>query len=436
MSKPLLIMYSPLSTFSGYGSRGRDLAHSLIKVKEPEFDVRFIACNWGACPHGALDKDNVKDKLLLDRILPGGQFPKQPDVWIMHTVPNEMQRIGSVYNILVTAGMESTICLPEWIDGCNRADLVITSSEHAKTVFESSTFDKVDNRTGQKLEPTKLTKPVSVLFEGVDTKLYQPLKMDMGDPFPLDIKEEFAYLCVGHWLPGDFGQDRKNISGLIRIFFESFKNKAKTPALILKTSAGTPSIIDREEILDRIELIRKSVKANTYPPIYLIHGELTDHEINALYSHPKIKAFVLLTRGEGFGRPLLEFSAHKKPIITTAWSGHLDFLSPEFTVLVGGVVEKIHSSAVVKNIFHPESGWFSVNASEASHAMKDMYEHYDKYLENAKRQAYKSRTEFSLEKMDDKLREILDARLPKLSIPISIKLPALKKLEIPAELKS
>jgi len=432
MPKPLLVLYSPINVFSGYSSRGRELAHSLVKLKEPEFDVRFIACNWGACPHGALDASNPQDKILLDRILPNGQLPYHPSVWIMHTVPSEMQRVGSVYNILVTAGMESTICLPEWVEGCNRADLVIVSSEHAKTVFEQSTFQKKDDRTGQPLELTKLSKPIKVLFEGLNTDVY---KKTTGT-FNLDqVEESFAFLLVGHWLQGEMNADRKGISTAIKIFLEAFKNKKNAPALIMKVSGGAPSIIDREDLLDKIDAIKRTVKATTLPSIYLIHGELTDTEMNDLYAHPKIKSMILFTKGEGFGRPLLEFSVHAKPIITSKWSGHLDFLTPEFNLLIPGTLEKIHPSAIVKNIFHPDSQWFSVNASDAAHAMRDVFEHYDKYLEPAKRQAYRSRTEFSLDKMTQSLKDILDASLPKMSVPISIKLPVLKKLEIPEELK-
>src|SRR3954469_16461031 len=108
-NKPLLVLYSPVDTYSGYGSRGRDLAYSLIKAKEPEFDVRIISCNWGNCSHGALDKDNPKYQIVSERIIPGGQLPKQPEVWIMHSVPNEMQRVGSQFNILITAGVETHI---------------------------------------------------------------------------------------------------------------------------------------------------------------------------------------------------------------------------------------------------------------------------------------------------------------------------------------
>jgi glycosyltransferase involved in cell wall biosynthesis len=432
MSKPLLAYYGPVDTFSGYGSRSRDLVLSLIKLKEPEFDVRIISCNWGACPKGFLKDTDPEHKKIMDRVLPNGQLPKHPDIWIMHTVPNEMQRVGSVYNILVTAGMESTICLPEWVEGCNRADLVIVSSEHAKTVFESSTFQKKDDRTGQPLELTKLSKPIKVLFEGVNTTVY---KKTTGT-FNLDqVEEPFAFLVCGHWLAGDINQDRKNISGAVKIFLEAFKNRKNPPALVMKVSGGSPSIIDREDILDKIDMIKRTVKATTLPQIYLLYGELTDTEMNELYAHPKIKSMILFTKGEGFGRPLLEFSVQAKPLIVSKWSGHLDFLAPEFNLLIPGTLEKIHPSAVVNNLFHPESQWFSVNASEAAHAMKDVFEHYDKYLEPAKRQAYRSRTEFSLDKMTESLKDILDASLPKMSVPISIKLPVLKKLEIPEELK-
>ena len=54
--------------------------------------------------------------------------------------------------------------------------------------------------------------------------------------------------------------------------------------------------------------------------------ELISEELNELYNHPKVKAMVSTTKGEGFGRPLLEFSLTGKPIMASGWSGHLDFL--------------------------------------------------------------------------------------------------------------
>ena len=40
-------------------------------------------------------------------------------------------------------------------------------------------------------------------------------------------------------------------------------------------------------------------------------------EMNEMYNHPKVKAHLTFTHGEGFGRPLLEASFSGKPIIST-----------------------------------------------------------------------------------------------------------------------
>lgn len=423
-NKPLLVLYAPLNVFAGYGARGRDLAKALIKLKEPEYDVRFIACNWGNLRHGALDLNDPLDVAILDRVFSGGQLTKQPDVWIMCTVPNEMQKVGSKYNIIITAGVETHIATPEFIEGCNKADLVLTSSNFGKHVLEHSTYDNIDNNTKQVVGKLALTSKIDVLFEGLDTTKYK--KESSGEFYLEGVQEEFAFLTVGHWIEGELFHDRKNIATLIKVFLETFKNKPKAPALILKAAAGSPSVMAREHLLDKIELIRKEVKATTLPNIYLLHGDVSDEEINALYAHPKVKAFVLLSN-EGFGRPLLEFSVHQKPIICSNYSGHTDFLNPDFTVQVGGSMHQVHPSMLQKNIIPANGVWYYPNPAEASAAMKDVYDNYKNYLEGAKRQAYHSRTAFSMEKMEERLKEILDANIPKPSQPISIKLPVLNR---------
>jgi glycosyltransferase involved in cell wall biosynthesis len=214
---------------------------------------------------------------------------------------------------------------------------------------------------------------------------------------------------------------------LIKTFLETFKGKKTKPALIVKTSSATSSIMDREGILDKIRAIEGQVGGDL-PSIYLIHGDLLDEEINELYNHPKVKAFVSFTKGEGFGRPLLEASLSAKPVIASDWSGHLDFLDSEMSVLLQGEVKQIHPSAVVEKMLLAESGWFTVNYKKASGVLVDVYKNYKKYLDGAKKQAYHSRTEFSLDKMAEKLISTIDSKVPK---PVEFKLPQLKKIELP-----
>ena len=183
--------------------------------------------------------------------------------------------------------------------------------------------------------------------------------------------------------------------------------------------------MDREEILKKIDAIRQTVKGDL-PNIYLLHGDLEDKDMNDLYNHGKIKAMVSLTKGEGFGRPLLEFSLSKKPIIASNWSGHLDFLHSDYNVLVGGKLTNVHESAVAQNMILAEAQWFTPDDASVGDAFKNVYSDYKKYFELGKRQAHHAKTNFSFDKMAEVLDNILETKVPK---QVELKLPKLKKVE-------
>lgn len=426
--KPTFVISCPIDTYSGYGSRARDLVKSIIELDK--YDVKILPQRWGNTPWGFIEAHKEKWGFLKDYFLQQPQLNKQPEIWAQLTIPSEFQPIGK-FNIGFTAGIETTICAPDWIDGLNRMDLNIVSSEHSKKVFEDSTFEQKDERTGQIVRQIKLEKPVKVLFEGVDLETYKPIKSsEIKDIDLREVKEDFSFLFVGHWLQGDVGEDRKNVGLLVKAFYETFKNKMKKPALILKTAGSGASYLDRERLLQKISQIRNTVNSNNVPNVYLLHGDFTDEEMNQLYNHSKVKAMVNLTKGEGFGRPLLEFSLVKKPILTTGWSGHTDFLNPEFTTMVEGELTKVHPSAANQWLIQ-DSQWFSPNHGQVGFYLKDMFEHYKKYNDGATRQAYQSKTKFSFEEMKNKIGEILDETLPEFPKEVQLTLPKLKKIELP-----
>ena len=421
--KPSFVISCPIDTYSGYGARSRDLVKAIIETNK--YDVKILPQRWGNTSWGFIE-DHLEWNFLKEFILTTPQLPTQPEIWAQITIPNEFQPVGK-YNIGITAGMETTAVKGEWIEGCNRMNLVITSSEFAKKTFELMDYE-IKNQQGQTQGRLKLTTPIEVLFEGANTNIYKVI--DTPCSLDIQIKEDFAYLFVGHWMQGEFGEDRKNVGLLIKAFYETFKNKSKKPALILKASGGVSSYMDRDELLKKIEIIKKTVVANSLPNIYLLHGEFTDEEMNELYNHSKVKAMVSLTKGEGFGRPLLEFSLVKKPIMTTNWSAHTEFLNPEFTTLMSGELKNLHPS-VLNDWFVKEAQWFNVNPMEVNHYLKDIFENYKKYQNNANRQAYKSKTEFSWDKMKEKLDTILTSRIPEFPKEIQLQLPNLKKIELP-----
>jgi glycosyltransferase involved in cell wall biosynthesis len=425
--KPLFVISAPFDTYSGYGARSRDLIKAIIETDK--YTVRLLSQRWGATPFGFC-KDNPEWAFLLDLTFSNNQLPKQPEIWAQVTIPSEFQPIGK-YNIGFTAGIETTIVPADWVEGCNRMDLNIVSSEHSKQIFLSTQFEKRNRQTNALEGVIKLEKPIEVLFEGVNTDVYKVLEKNTNKNIDLSpIKEDFAYLFVGHWIAGDMGEDRKNVGLLIKAFYEIFKNKTKKPALILKTSQVGSSYVDREEILKKIKQIKETVNSKNLPNVYLLHGEFTDEEMNELYNNPKVKAMVNLTKGEGFGRPLLEFTLTKKPLITTGWSGHVDFLNPEFTNLIGGQLTNVHPSAANQWLLS-ESQWFSADNGQTGFYMKDVFENYKNYIDKAKRQSFHSKTNFSWDKMKEKLDNLLDSSIPEFPKEVSLKLPTIKKIELP-----
>ena len=414
--RPRILFRGPVKTRSGYGAHSRDLLECLYKMDM--FDISVDSCPWGQTPLTALSKDNLFHNWIESHIVTS--FEGVPDFYIQVTVPNEFRRYGK-FNIGITAGIETSVAPKEWIDGCNTMDLVITTSKFSKEVLLQTVYNENEKNTGKLIRQHRIDKPIEVLFEGADTSIYNN---EYKSLYELDIKEDFAFLFVGHWLKGDLGQDRKDVGMLIRTFTETFKGAENSPALVLKTSSASFSIKERENFRKKIEGLVRGVE--NPPAIYLLFGELTDNEMNDLYNHPKIKCMISLTKGEGFGRPLLEFSMTGKPIIASNWSGHKDFLPMDKAIMVGGTLTDVHDSAVDSFIIKG-SKWFTANYNEVSGVMKLITEDYSTYVEKSEELRLKNVENFSLDKMVEKFKSIIT---PFTSQPkkVEMVLPKLQKL--------
>ena len=436
--KPLMLITGPVATRSGYGSHSRDLVRALIAMDK--FDIHINSLKWGNTPMNALDDKNPNDKIILDRIIYDNNLPRQPEVHIQISVPNEFTPLAK-YNIGITAGIENTAPKPEWVQGMNKMDMNIVPSKFVKGVFESVTYEEMDEQTKQKIGELRIIKPIEVLFEGADTNIYKVVK-DISEEFKAEmseIPEKFIFLYTGHWLQGGLGEDRKDTGMLLKTFLETFKNKPRPPALLMKTSGATFSIIDRNEIRQKIEDIKDTVTGKL-PPVYFLHGDLTDEEMNEMYNYPKVKAHITFTHGEGFGRPLLEASLSEKIVIASDWSGHKDFLNKNNSVLLPGAMTNVHQSALPKEMLVEGAQWFTINYQYASQVMKDVVKNTRQYNMKAKRQAMYNRVNFSLNKMTKDFGKILDKYLPKFEEQpqaVNLKLPKLKKVgeSTPAKIK-
>ena len=426
MSDKLRVLFSgPVGTRSGYGSHARDLVHALINMDK--YDIHILPQKWGNTPENALSSNNKRDKEIMKRVV-GKEDQKIPfDISFQVTVPNEFSKWAK-YNIGVTAGFEATMVPNTWVQGANNIDLILFSSVHGLNSVASSVFDMQDEQK-KIIGELQLTTKSEVLFEGVDTDVYkktttfsEQLVKELSK-----IKESFCFLFVGHWLQGGMGQDRKDTGMLVKTFLESFKDIKNPPALIMKTSGADFSILSKADMLKKIAEIKKTVKAKTLPNIYVLYGDLEDSEMNDLYNYPKVKAHVTFTHGEGFGRPLLEASLSGKPVIASAWSGHLDFLNKNNAILLTGGLSEVPKAAFPKEFQVEGQQWFTVNYSVASSILKDVFKKYKKYKLPAKRLAMYNKSKFSLKAMQNKLEKILDENIPNFPKQIKLKLPKLKK---------
>ena len=394
--KPTILFRGPVKTRSGYGSHSRDLLESLYQMNL--FDIKIDSCMWGNTPMTALESDNIFHKWIESNITT--TFDGLPDIYIQVTVPNEFRRYGK-FNIGITAGIETTIAPKDWVDGCNQMDLIIATSNFSKDILLSTVYDERNKNTNEIIKQYKIEKPIEVLFEGVDVNIYN----DVVNPnFKLDIKEGFAFLFVGHWLKGNIGQDRKDIGMLIKCFVEAFKDGRDMPALVLKTSSSNFSIKERDLFIKKIKDIVTDIE--NPPSIYLLFGDLTNKQMNDLYNHPKIKSMISITKGEGFGRPLLEFTMSGKPVIASNWSGHKDFLPMDKSVMVGGKLTDVDESALDQFIIKG-SKWFTANYGEVAEIMKLVKNDYSNFLLKSLKLKEENKEKFSLEKMKIKFGEIL-----------------------------
>ena len=422
MSKPLVLVTAPIKTRSGYGNHARDICTALID--SDKYEVLINGCRWGNTPLTALEKGNPQHDKIAQRLLTNPKLPKQPDLHIHIVIPNEFQPVGKK-NIGITAGIETTIPIPQWLDGANKMDKVLFTSKFTEEVFKNAEFEDKNKQL------MKLTKPSIALFEGFDPEVYKETNV-----FSEDVKSAFDkidsnwnFLFVGHWLSGKLGQDRKDTGMLVKVFLESFKNQKNPPGLILKSSGADFSILDREELLGKINDIKKSVNG-VLPPIYLIHGDFTDSQMNELYNHSKVKAHVTFTHGEGFGRPLLEATQSGKPVIAPDWSGQVDFLDKNYAVLLQGGLTQVPDGAFNEQVFFksPENKWFTINYNIASQVLKDVHKNYTKYLVKSKQLQVLTSQKFNLNKMRELLVREVDEVLKDVPQEVKLKLPKLKKV--------
>jgi hypothetical protein len=392
-----------------------------------KYDIKIIPLRWGNTPQNQVDGESEFGRWMLDRVI--GEIGQKPDVFMQVSVANEFEPKGH-YNIGVTAGVETTIAPKDFIDGSNKMDLIIVPSQFTKQNLGGTVYQQKDQATGEIVGEIKTTTPIEVLFEGVDTEIFSK---GTGNDVLANVKEDFCFLIVGHWLKGSLGQDRKDIGMAIKTFATVFQYlpKDKRPALVVKTSHAGFSVIDREATREKIDGVLKPL-GDKCPSVYLLHGDMEETDMSNLYHHPKVKAMLSFAKGEGYGRPMAEFTLTGKPIIASGWSGQMDFLPAEHSVLLEGSLTQVDESAA-DQFCMKEAQWFTVNYSNAANKIYDVFNKYDSYLDKSKGLRENTLKNFTLDNMHDNFTQLMDTYVKKQPqlVPFNIPKVNASKMQIP-----
>jgi len=368
--KKKLLFWGPVLTASGYGEHARQLLNSILDNTQETFDVYVKSVRWGNTPFLTNENGQISNLISLCEKYESNS-EQRFDVSVQVTIPNEFQKLADI-NVCVTAGIEVDKVSPEWLTKVNEvADILVVPSRHSAQAFVDAKY--TNSETNEQLV---IKKPILIVPEGVDTTIFKNEKVKSQ----FDLGTKFNFLSVGLGFDKQFGEDRKNLSTLVKLFCEEFKGN-KDVGLILKTSIVGNSYLDFDVVKNRINQIKQSTGCGEFPKIHLVHGRMTREEIANLYRDENVHAYVTLTHGEGFGLPVLEAAACGLPVLATDWSGHIDFLeikgAKKFVPLPYTLAE-IPESAVWQGVMNKGSKWANVKEEDTRRLMKKVSLSYEK----------------------------------------------------------
>tara|TARA_R100001224_G_scaffold113247_1_gene97954 strand:+ start:134 stop:1453 length:1320 start_codon:yes stop_codon:yes gene_type:complete len=394
MRKRILVR-GPVLSRSGYGEQARFAVRSL-KEYEDRYDIYIIPTNWGQLSWTWEDTeerrwiDAIIEKTVLyesqNRNIPGSQ---KYDISLQVTIPNEWDNNLAAYNVGYTAGIETDRVSPLWIQKCHEMNKIIVVSNHAKDVFHNSSY-AVNDQQGNLIQNLRIIKD-DINHPEIISVNY-PVKETKTQNFDYKFSTKFNFLTISQWGP------RKNLESTIGWFVEQFREKSDV-GLVVKASIQNTSNIDKEMTKQRLENLLNSDRLKDRKcKIYLLHGDMTEEEMNGLYQHKSIKGFINLAHGEGFGLPMFEAAYHKLPVIAMGWSGHVDFLyAPEkskkskktkkqmvpYFGKVNHNLGQVQPYAVWKGVIEENSLWAYPVEKSYKAVLQDVYENHKTYKKTA-----------------------------------------------------
>ena len=403
MKKKILVR-GPALTQSGYGEQARFALRSL-RTREDVFDIYLHPLNWGKT--GWVFEDTEERRWLDSLIKKAAEYENaggQYDMSLQVTIPNEWEKIAPI-NIGYTAGIETTRISPQWVEKSALMDRIIVVSNHAKYGFDKTSYQAKNEKTGEIVNDFKCQVPVETVNYAV--RNLPAKKVD------LDLQYDFNFLVVAQWSP------RKNIENTIAWFVQEFMNDEV--GLVLKANQMNNSNIDKHHVKKSLQSLLSNFP-NRKCKIYLLHGDILSEEMMGLYEHPKIKAFINIAHGEGFGLPIFEAAQKGLPVVAPSWGGQVDFLykmvkekrknkkdkirNKAHFAAVEYVLKTVPKEVVWDGVLVEDSMWCEPHEGDYKSKLRDVYKNAGKYNRMATNLKKHLEKEFSEEKQYKKFVDI------------------------------
>lgn len=311
------VAHSPL----GYAVGSRKLMEQLHHQ-----DVRVSFEN----AYGQRDKptgDPLVDDLMMRQ-------PSAGAVEISYSQADAFRRARRVRHVGYTM-LEVTGLPRDWVDGCNRMDEVWVPARFNVETFRSS----------------GVTAPIRVMPLGVDPLYFNPdIKAER-------ISDAFTFLSVFEW------GERKAPEVLLRAFAREFSAREDVMLVL--------SVFNRDPAVDVRQEIAKLALPKSARIVVIINPGFTGYQMGSLYR--SADCFVLPTRGEGWGQPVLEAMACGLPVIATGWGGLADFLDDE----VGYPVSYRMTPAEARCVYYEGFDWAEPDEAHLRARMREVTDAYD-----------------------------------------------------------
>jgi predicted O-linked N-acetylglucosamine transferase (SPINDLY family)/glycosyltransferase involved in cell wall biosynthesis len=263
----------------------------------------------------------------------------QPGICIDYA--NNFHRFHSDYRIGYTV-FEYTRLGADWVNGLSQVDAIWTTSAWGKSVIAAHGLAE------QRIE---------VVPEGFDPQVFhaglRAQRRDRG--------RVFRFLTVGKW------EVRKGQVELLRAYAQAFRGDNDVELVLMCDNPFVPGFSVQNEIA-KLGL-GKTATIKVMKPL------ATDADMAAVYA--AADCFVLPTRAEGWGLPIMEAMACGTPVITTRYSAMTEYVNEANAYLLN--VERM--VPVYDPLFFPQAGvageWAQISVDELAARMRQVYEHRD-----------------------------------------------------------